>query len=504
MDPDGNIPAPNPFPVNNGQALCYVDQASYDLVLIVNGQVGKTIAYEAILASSGGGGGAVDSVFTRTGAVVAATGDYQFSQITQPFVIDTPENHGAARDGVTDDTAAIKAAINAAVTACVTNGSNYCEVWFSGGVYLASGATTQGGSTHGNAQIPLPVMSTTAEKVVLVLRGSDSADSLMHWQQTTSQAAGAVIKSTLAGTNSGTFGEASVIGGPTPLQGYGSTASLFSNMLVVIDGLTLLVPNDPHVCGFDFRGVAEAKVKTASVMPILTTGPPNTAITPATQGWQFGLSMPQTNNNDLCEIGSFTGYGQNYSCVISEHTIADAIRSIYCIAGLTVAGGAGTSTPHRCLVKYASVESCQIGLMGNYDTGSPTKVDILQFDYEGGSGSWATFHGVHDPSNNLSGTMNWGANGSGAPDVNGASGLRIINLEQARGHVASPSIPSTTVALVNPFWRDAAVTITGGTVTVIAIDGTASGLTSGTVIIPTGKVITLTYSVAPSWVWTLL
>jgi hypothetical protein len=68
-----------------------------------------------------------------------------------------------------------------------------------------------------------------------------------------------------------------------------------------------------------------------------------------------------------------------------------------------------------------------------------------------------------------------------------------------------PAIPASTVALVNPFWRDAAVTVNGGTVTVIAVDGTATGITSGTVVVPAGKNIAITYSVVPtSWNWVLL
>lgn len=65
----------------------------------------------------------------------------------------------------------------------------------------------------------------------------------------------------------------------------------------------------------------------------------------------------------------------------------------------------------------------------------------------------------------------------------------------------TPTVPATTVALTNPYPFPCSVIITGGTVTVIAIDGTATGLTSGTVRVPQGGTITLTYSVAPTWHW---
>lgn len=41
-------------------------------------------------------------------------------------------------------------------------------------------------------------------------------------------------------------------------------------------------------------------------------------------------------------------------------------------------------------------------------------------------------------------------------------------------------------------------TITGGTVTAIAINGTTTGLTSGTFFVPAGGTVTVTYSVAPT------
>lgn len=69
------------------------------------------------------------------------------------------------------------------------------------------------------------------------------------------------------------------------------------------------------------------------------------------------------------------------------------------------------------------------------------------------------------------------------------------------GHVTSPGIPATTVALANPFEVDAMVIVSGGTVTVIAIGGVATGLTSGVFRLPAGQTITLTYTVAPTWTW---
>ena len=72
-------------------------------------------------------------------------------------------------------------------------------------------------------------------------------------------------------------------------------------------------------------------------------------------------------------------------------------------------------------------------------------------------------------------------------------------------------MPATTVAATNTAYRDATVYVTsgGGTVTVIKVDGTATGLTlavTGTVTarVPSGGTIALTYAAAaPTWVWVL-
>ena len=72
----------------------------------------------------------------------------------------------------------------------------------------------------------------------------------------------------------------------------------------------------------------------------------------------------------------------------------------------------------------------------------------------------------------------------------------------ATGGIISPPIPATGVAQANFFNQPVSVNISGGTVTVIAINGAATGFTSGIFTVPAGGSITLTYSAAPTWVWT--
>ena len=70
----------------------------------------------------------------------------------------------------------------------------------------------------------------------------------------------------------------------------------------------------------------------------------------------------------------------------------------------------------------------------------------------------------------------------------------------------APALAASTVAMTNNSGQPVAVTVTGGTVTVIAVGATTqsvngTNLTSGTFVVPAGSTITLTYSVAPTVTW---
>jgi hypothetical protein len=430
----------------------------------------------------------------------------------------TPETYGAKGDGVTDDTGAINTAFAAAYAYALAN-NGYCELIFSPKTYLLSSAPSTGTlGTPGKclAQIPLPVGPVTAQKPIVAFRGVAEAAPLYHWQQTATQRAGAVLKTTYGLASAWTQGaEPSVIGGPLPANGYGSNAGLFSNCLVLIDGVQILTPQDPHVCGVDLRGMAQARLGVGSVL--VDSGPALVgSIAVPTQGLQFAVSMPQANNNDYCLVGDWSVEGQNYGIVASEHTHIVAARTIYCVAGLVAAGGSGSSTPHWLVVDEISVEACSIFLQGAYDTANPTNVLVRELDIETAGGNWAYFHLINDPAGNLAGevtVVNWSvANpvtssfgvgaGQALNTING--NLRILAPNVPRGHITPPAVPATTVALLNGSGHDAAVTVSGGTVTAITVDGTPAGITSGTVIVPTNKNISITYSVAPAWNWVLL
>lgn len=80
--------------------------------------------------------------------------------------------------------------------------------------------------------------------------------------------------------------------------------------------------------------------------------------------------------------------------------------------------------------------------------------------------------------------------------TNGAS------LDQGNGFTA-PGVPGSGTPVVNTSPLPATVVVSSGTVTNVVVNGVSVGTGDGTYTVPAGQPITLTYSVAPTWTWTL-
>lgn len=69
------------------------------------------------------------------------------------------------------------------------------------------------------------------------------------------------------------------------------------------------------------------------------------------------------------------------------------------------------------------------------------------------------------------------------------------------GTVSNPSVPASGTPYVSTYNFYVLVTITGGTVTGVTVNGSSVGTGDGTYLLPPLGSITLTYSVAPTWAW---
>jgi hypothetical protein len=69
------------------------------------------------------------------------------------------------------------------------------------------------------------------------------------------------------------------------------------------------------------------------------------------------------------------------------------------------------------------------------------------------------------------------------------------------GVLEAPDMPASGTPLVNPFHAPVTVYVAGGVVSGIAIGGAMTGLVSGSLRLPAGQSIALSYAEAPAWTW---
>jgi hypothetical protein len=68
---------------------------------------------------------------------------------------------------------------------------------------------------------------------------------------------------------------------------------------------------------------------------------------------------------------------------------------------------------------------------------------------------------------------------------------------------STPSVPASGTPVTNTSPVAATVVVSGGTVSNVVVNGVSVGTGDGTYTVPSGQAVTLTYSAAPTWTWTL-
>jgi hypothetical protein len=466
------------------------------------GDVGKNI----VVPSAGG--------FTNVPLCTTIASYQSATQVTLAATASSTVTGSGAVYG-TDDTAAIQSAINAAVAYAQTAGSERAigEVVFSAGIYCVAGAP---GGTYQSAQIQIPYIDPYAgPRVNLRLTGPQEAGGPVHWEQPNPPAAGATLASMVYSDSGSGAGPPPncVIGAPVQGGGvfFGGNGGLFSNMRVTVDGINILVPFRCSYAGLDLFGVGQTDMKSYGYYAMARTlgaaaggWPPYISGASNPSPWGvFGYRAPATGNNDRTTVDRMTVYGPYYGFIFTDHFSADTIECIFCYCA---AAADPQGTAHHCSIRSLSSEATSVPLVALSGT---VAVSIGSLHIENADTI------ISDPGNNLYGEVRAemiSLTGAFSTGKNGGANIRLIWDYQPIGVVASPpSVPATTVALRNTFWRDATVYLTSGgaAVSAIAVDGTTTGLTLGTsgtvmVRVPSGHTITLTYaSAAPTWMWVL-
>lgn len=80
--------------------------------------------------------------------------------------------------------------------------------------------------------------------------------------------------------------------------------------------------------------------------------------------------------------------------------------------------------------------------------------------------------------------------------------MQFTTLFNNTGTTATPAVPASTVTATNTNAWPVFVTISGGTLTQVFVNGVQVGTTAGTYVVPAGGTISITYSVVPTWAWT--
>lgn len=317
--------------------------------------------------------------------------------------------------GGTDYTQALRDAIDDAVAQAQADGSNVAEVLAYPKTYTFGGALQQGGARKANAQIPLPYIDpAVSKKMTLMIRCPAVPGA--PWAtggQTSNQRTGCVFQSTLAGaTYSATYGIPSFIGGPTHVQ---AGSSEFSNILIGMDGIRVVLPANPSITGLDFSHLSQMECGWLAIEALYDAwvfgiGP---NVTAPTSVHNYGIIAPAVNNNAWCNIDRLSIIGMYAGLCFSEHCDVKMGGILSCRTAMSPlwgdAGGHSSSINHMVIEKcrhiIASSNPASGGIVGAGGASHRCRMDFFHVEIEDTNqsqiGAWNEPGHEHliDPSN---------------------------------------------------------------------------------------------------------
>ena len=207
----------------------------------------------------------------------------------------------------TDDTAAFQAALDAIITGLNTHSQNYARLKLKNRIYMLDGALQD--TANSNAQLYLKDLGYGfLNKLTIEISGDIEPNITFNNSngQPKTPAYGAVLKCTLnAGTNGAVF------------RTYGTLSGgfAFHRAYIVIRNLTLRMPNNPVLSGFDLRQSVSADVSKVvfdtGIYKVHAISQPSTAAS-------YALKMPQINNGSYCHVDVYV-IGFYNAVEIGEH-----------------------------------------------------------------------------------------------------------------------------------------------------------------------------------------
>jgi hypothetical protein len=434
----------------------------------------------------------------------------------------------------TDDASAINAAVLAASQWAAATGNFKVQVIFEPALYMLGAliqSTTYQWSPFNtglnyvyNTHIPLPFTTQYARKLVIDLVGLGGAAVPDFWGSVIPNVQGSCLVSTVFPPSQpdATFGQMSVIGTPSKQTSIGTGGIAgFANVLVNVEGITVVTPFNSQIYSYDFRYAAQVHVDNSAAIAFApvnfaaqTCGGPwlrNTNLPANAVG--TGLAMPWSGNNDLSDVNQFGAEGLYIGVMFSEHFIAQRVTCMYCNIGCVAENTLGSNTHGAAILDY----SCEAS---NYGISSA-----------GASGQFPLFIGlmdtevintadIFDSLNMFTGTVHWNDYERTTMNVTGASGLNIVNTRLPPGPWAgAPAAPASGTASTNTqqntAYRPAVIYASAGTSVTATFTGpaatglTALGQTSGggtaavPIRVPSGHYYAVTYTGTLTTKWVL-
>lgn len=388
----------------------------------------------------------------------------------------------------TDDTSSIQSAITAAGTYALAN-NFYAEVIFQPHTYMLTSGPTQTSSPQQNSQLvlPYPNVNGTTQKLVIFLKGAGNNGAPQYWESVIPNLSGTCLVSTVTAPSSpsGTYGNQSVIGGPSA---GGAFTGGYANTRVIVQGISVWCPIYTNLYAFDFGYVSQLRWTESSAHIFAPTGVNTNAVQPylnqigATaflNSIGSGIRTPVSGNNDAIHLDDSTVEGYECAFRVFDHAVFPNIRAIYSDVAMFRNGTQGQSSTSHGLFGTISAEQYNAGLITDGGSGH-TQLNI-NWDAEV-SGSPTD---IRDSGSSLFGIVRFCDISPRTPTVSGASNLSIINDGLGPGvWSGAPSAPSSGTAQQNTAWRDATITVTStAAITAIAVDG--SSIFSGSIAIGT-------------------
>lgn len=403
----------------------------------------------------------------------------------------------------TDDTAHIQAAINAAQAYAGLHGT--ATVFFpagSGLFYGVAGALTTAHS--GNSQLYLSPVVTTGNKQNIIFEGIGNGSILQHWLQKGPQVNGSTLVSfgvfssssaQVASINAG--GNACVIGGPSQPAGYGVAPGVFSNMAVTFKDISILTSHSVNGLTYsaaDMSGVSNCAVIDFAYGP--TASPATVPSIDQGAGYANGISigflMPANGNNDQCVVRNVTCHGgYTFGFLMTEHTVIDNMRILYCWSGLCPTGTyySSVGATHAMKISQISIEACSVlvNIFGSGSAGIGPIIDIDQLDTETSTPTFLDRNSGNALINSL-GTIKLTGLFTAANITVGPTGIKIINGQQAYPVTTKSSNYTVSVLddtiLVNAAAGPVTITLlsataTPNTYTIKKIDSSTNAVTIG-------------------------